>query len=318
MVYFYPEYHTVCHSNSFLRWVGSHATGTEVSFEEGLNNLADKHAVDARKGNTNVIKARECYSAMPSFFLETKCDREIIESIPHTPILNGVATRYIERNYEAACQTSKRLTTSREIISNAPDDTAIFFGKKISSNTNEGMFMFNLLYSNLQNPHDNFVSHQKSFPHIYPTDTCPLCHHPRADLKHIFCSCPVIDSDRTRALRSTTTEISTEFKTAMYNLNVQDWLREATIPNLNNNTFTHGIISRTNFTLLEVVTHGRFLMHIHGPSKIQSLAISYLFFPIWNAYNDKLRKSKNSFAQRLRKSYNISPSEKHMQASRHF
>ena len=176
--------------------------------------------------------------------------------------------------------------------------------------------MFNLLYSNLQNPHDNFVSHLKSFPNIYPKDECPLCKQPRADLKHIFCSCSKIAADRSRALTSTTQEVIKAYASQAASLDIRSWLHDTCIPEAeSHSTFSHGIISRDDFLSFESITNNIFSFANHGPSKIQSITFLRLYYPIWNAYNNKLLKTRNSFAQRLRSSYNITPTEKHTRSN---
>ena len=251
-----------------IKWVGSHSVGANLRPEQVMNNLADMHAVAAREGNVNIPTAQECYISLPSFFLQHTDNDIIIEKIPHSIITHCTAIHYANLHMDRACKSSKRLADARKIIAQAPRETSIFFRDAIAGNSNAGIFLFNLLYSNLKNPHDNFVSHEKSLPDIYPTDTCPLCDRNRADLAHIFCTCTHIKKARQVALRSAATAISQQYKAPPGDASrLHDWLVSACIPS-DPALFTHGIISREHFASLEVICSS-FNFEKHGPSKIQ-------------------------------------------------
>ena len=190
-----------------------------------------------------------------------------------------------------------------------------FFARLSHDDPKLALFAFNLLYDNIQTPHNNFITHASSFPNIYPTDTCPLCRSPRADAFHMLCECPCIARQRHWALTQSAQKIRETLKlSGVANKVVYEWTQSACIPADRNGSragFNRGLITGPQLISLSRATHDLFNPERNGSFALQSIVYSHLLNPIVKAYTESLLRTRNSFSHRLRTSYNISISEKH-------
>jgi len=301
-----------------ISWVHSHADGEHIEPEQILNDQADKHAKIARIGDANTPTVHECFRFLPSHYLTVKKDMSIIETGPHPYITTACKSHHLITNKANACKTSERLRDAYAILDKVPPDTT-FFPRLLLEQPYTALSAFNILYDNIRTPHNSYNTHKKSFPKIYPTDTCPLCHMRRADAYHIFCECPKIHQTRHRQGWATALQIQQLLGLNSYQKsNVYDWLITEVIPahrSESRSGFNRGILVETQLTKLSNISNGKYDASKHGTFSIQSITYNTFFTPILKEYNLSLLKTKNSFSQRLKAIYNITIAEKHAKAN---
>ena len=296
-----------------LNWVHSHAEGDHDTDAQVLNDRADAHAERARLGDVTRTDAPECYHTLGRWLLTIKSDNSLIETCPHTIVLEKAQIKYFEENKIAACKTSVRLTSALNIVSSdCMSASSTSFTQLMRQRTNTSIFAFNLLYNNIENPHDSYVTNKHNYPNIYPDDICPLCHKPRADIYHILCECKSIRLHRLKSIKNCASNIQSKLETKTNTPHTQtqitDWINRSCFPD--KNSFNYGFIPDTFFQELDSNDPAHTTNNHFPVFAIQNYIYNDLFFNILREYKSALYRSHNSFSQRLRKSYNITMQQK--------
>jgi ribonuclease HI len=305
-----------------IHWVHSHERRPHNRLDQIHNDAADEQANIAREGNVTIPDLSECYNFLPSWFLSRHNDAAIFESRPHSHIVSGVEHTHFHSILNTAAKRASydpttRLHTARNILQDSGAINHPYFSSLQRTNPELGLFAFKLLYNSLQTPHNNHILHRDTnYSDMYPTDVCPLCHAPRADMNHIILNCRAIKSKRQVLLWSTANTFSEKFEVPVRSGLIFDWLM-CVFHSSGSNNLNNGIVSVQHLTALQAVPGSTYSLNRNGGLYVHKQLLSTFIYPIWKEYNLSLYKSHNSFSQRLKRCHNICPAQKKVQEREH-